>query len=429
MREIVSIWITLIALAFAYGSTKSYAQDSTMTMNYKGQPVAAAIAPSMSAFSQDVCGIPVAGAVSSTVIGVSGGSVYTDTNCERIKLIFEECRNLHRLRISQNQFIGDDEIIKEIRAKGYADEVCIAQWEVLEKEVQKLGTFENSVVVVDTSSSMHSPDYLPFDNACALGLIISNAVSGDFHNNVITFNDDPELWTAGQLYSKINPKDIKESLQILGYKGDSDKLIESAKSRMAKETSEGNLYKVDIPDEHIATMIDWDKPLGQQSAFVKKAINNLKKQVTPEMKMELGDDLNLLFGKDITPNQFLNTWEIIHPTGGVGIGERLLNEQGVKGIKYSDAGSRTRNIFDEEMARLRNKYKDDFEAAANDYIRTYHDTPAKKAKMKEYVMEVLAKKPTSNFVVFDPTDVKILERNNQPLTRKEKIEQEINKLK
>lgn len=62
------------------------AQDTNMTMNYKGQPVAAAIAPSMSAFSQDVCGIPVSGAVSSTVIGVSGGSVYTDGNCERIKL-------------------------------------------------------------------------------------------------------------------------------------------------------------------------------------------------------------------------------------------------------------------------------------------------------------------------------------------------------
>ena len=194
------------------------------------------------------------------------------------------------------------------------------------------------------------------------------------------------------------------------------------------EKGRGSLYKVDIPDEHIATMMDWDKPLGEQSEFVKKAINNLKKQVTPEMKMELGDDLNLLFGKDITPNQFLNTWEIIHPTGGVGIGEKLLNEQGVKGIKYSDAGSRTKNIFDEEMARLRNKYKDDFEAAANDYIRTYHDTPAKKAKMKEYVMEVLAKKPTSNFVVFDPSTVQVLERNGRPV-RKQIIEEQINKLK
>ena len=128
-----------------------------------------------------------------------------------------------------------------------------------------------------------------------------------------------------------------------------------------------SFYKVDIPDEQIPTMMDWDKPLGEQSDFVKKAINNLKKQVTPEMKDELGGNLNLLFGKDITPNQFLNTWEIIHPTGGVGIGEKLLNEQGVKGIRYLDNTSR------------------------------------------------IYGKGTSNFVVFDPTDVKILERNDKPL--------------
>ena len=72
------------ALLILLAPVAVYAQDTTI--NYKGQPVPSAIAPSMSAFSQDVCGIPVSGAISSTVIGLSGGSVYTDTNCERIKL-------------------------------------------------------------------------------------------------------------------------------------------------------------------------------------------------------------------------------------------------------------------------------------------------------------------------------------------------------
>ena len=76
--------IILIITALLIGIVK--AQDTNMTMKYQGQPVTSAIAPSMSAFSQDVCGIPVSGAVSSTVIGVSGGTVYTDANCERIKL-------------------------------------------------------------------------------------------------------------------------------------------------------------------------------------------------------------------------------------------------------------------------------------------------------------------------------------------------------
>jgi len=62
------------------------ARAQSTVIQYQGQPVPSAISPSMSTFSQDVCGVPVSGAVSSTVIGFSGGGVYTDSNCERIKL-------------------------------------------------------------------------------------------------------------------------------------------------------------------------------------------------------------------------------------------------------------------------------------------------------------------------------------------------------
>jgi hypothetical protein len=72
----------LVLLAVVCGGV--YAQDTTI--NYKGQPPPSAIAPSMSAFSQDVCGIPVSGAYSSSVFGIATGVVVTDANCERIKL-------------------------------------------------------------------------------------------------------------------------------------------------------------------------------------------------------------------------------------------------------------------------------------------------------------------------------------------------------
>ena len=58
MREIAFIWAVLIGVAFAFASGKTKAQDTTMNMNYKGQPVPSAIAPSMSAFSQDICAVP-----------------------------------------------------------------------------------------------------------------------------------------------------------------------------------------------------------------------------------------------------------------------------------------------------------------------------------------------------------------------------------
>lgn len=61
-----------------------FAQDTTI--NYKGQPPPTAMAPSLSAMGSDICAVPVSGAISSTVIGIAGGTVLSDNNCERIKL-------------------------------------------------------------------------------------------------------------------------------------------------------------------------------------------------------------------------------------------------------------------------------------------------------------------------------------------------------
>lgn len=73
-----------LALLLLFVSTLGCAEDTTIS--YRGQPPPAAMAPSISAFGNDVCTVPVVGAISSTVIGISGGTMYTDTNCERIKL-------------------------------------------------------------------------------------------------------------------------------------------------------------------------------------------------------------------------------------------------------------------------------------------------------------------------------------------------------
>lgn len=83
MKKLILLLALLALSACAY---MPYAMADTTTINYKGQPPPSAISPSMSAFSQDVCAVPVSGAVSGTLFGVSGGSVLKDENCERIKL-------------------------------------------------------------------------------------------------------------------------------------------------------------------------------------------------------------------------------------------------------------------------------------------------------------------------------------------------------
>lgn len=86
------------------------------------------------------------------------------------------------------------EVIREIRKNNsVADIICEEQWKVLEKEVEKLGNFDKTLVVVDTSGSMESNNYLPLDMATALGLLISNNVQGEFHNHVITFHESPSF--------------------------------------------------------------------------------------------------------------------------------------------------------------------------------------------------------------------------------------------
>jgi hypothetical protein len=71
-------------LVAAFFPAVVFAQDTTI--NYKGQPPPTAMAPSVTAVGNDICAIPISGAVSSTVIGIAGGTAITDANCERIKL-------------------------------------------------------------------------------------------------------------------------------------------------------------------------------------------------------------------------------------------------------------------------------------------------------------------------------------------------------
>ena len=83
MRKLTLLLIVLNIFVWSFAI--KYATAAETTINYKGQPVPSAIAPSMSAFSQDVCGIGISGAVNGGVFAVAGGTMVTDTNCVKLK--------------------------------------------------------------------------------------------------------------------------------------------------------------------------------------------------------------------------------------------------------------------------------------------------------------------------------------------------------
>ena len=67
-------------------TTNNTTNATTNSTNQKTIPVGTATAPSMSSYSQDLCIVGVSGGVQVTGIGVSGGTYFTDRNCERMKL-------------------------------------------------------------------------------------------------------------------------------------------------------------------------------------------------------------------------------------------------------------------------------------------------------------------------------------------------------
>lgn len=60
--------------------------SNSSTTNQKSIPVGNASAPSMSSYSQDLCTVGVGFGMQTLGLGVSGGTYFTDQNCERMKL-------------------------------------------------------------------------------------------------------------------------------------------------------------------------------------------------------------------------------------------------------------------------------------------------------------------------------------------------------
>ena len=107
--------------------------------------------------------------------------------------------------------------------------------------------------------------------------------------------------------------------------------------RDQKSTDPGNLYKIDLPDEHIEKMLDWDKPLSQQPKNVQKAFNSIIKDssILDEDTLKGLKSNPDPIGKSFY-NQLSMSDNISHPSEA----SNILNKLDVPGIKYLDELSR-----------------------------------------------------------------------------------------
>lgn len=116
---------------------------------------------------------------------------------------------------------------------------------------------------------------------------------------------------------------IEKAQKVWGKGGVPPEMLNTIKNldRVGVSVENGALYKVDLPDEHIAKMLDWDKPLSQQPQSVQAA-----------------------FGS-VDPNGRINTglayerWRAQQGVDPVAASEKL-KALGIPGVKYLDGGSR-----------------------------------------------------------------------------------------
>lgn len=211
------------------------------------------------------------------------------------------------------------------------------------------------------------------------------------------------------------------------------KKIEELQSLGANLKTSGNLYKVDIPDKDIPNMLDWDKPIVEQ----KNLMNLLKKDAKKDswvrdfLEMDLKDDPTLK-GADLYDKLRYKYNE------NQAEASKYLENQGIKGIRYLDEGSRnatggeiidTFKTPDGWKSKIRVSGRAGTDASGNPISSFTTSMPFKTAEEAKNWAETKISGGTSNFVVFDPKEVKILEKNSKPVSRKDIIEEQVNNLK
>jgi hypothetical protein len=113
--------------------------------------------------------------------------------------------------------------------------------------------------------------------------------------------------------------------------------IKSGKLPVYSESTKGSLYTVDLPDEQIAKMLDWDKPLSQQSRVIQKFALENSKPLAKLVKFQQANKLNENPPKSIYD---LSGGELMRELGSPQEVAQKLRDSGIPGVRYLDQNSR-----------------------------------------------------------------------------------------
>lgn len=169
--------------------------------------------------------------------------------------------------------------------------------------------------------------------------------------------------------------------------------------RMA--ATSGNLYTVTLKLED-DQLLDWDKPLAEQSDKVKSAISAEMKRIGGSASTGEQAYKELMFQARMDGNASADSQSMRDNPEAKAAADRLT-EIGIRGIRYLDSNSRVSPLQI---------------SAARKSVESWRGRDADQLRYAERELAELLKKQAEgsyNFVIFDEADIEILEENGQPV--------------
>ena len=234
------------------------------------------------------------------------------------------------------------------------------------------------------------------------GLYFAEApgVAADYQKK-LTIGDN---YVNGELLDVYNPKhnlalvlqqesgnldNAKDTLNFLATRGGSKSIKDTARESLNLLEKgempsvefikpEGALYKVDLPDEQIAKMLDWDNPITEE----------MRQPISQAMMEKFGSGLSMGSGEQAY-KQIVDEFKFAGSQDPKGDATKWMLEQDVPGIQYLDQASRgtgdgTRNyvVFSDEIPQILERNGTPLGNAVREYNPT--EMPISDLKLNEY---------------------------------------------
>jgi hypothetical protein len=211
--------------------------------------------------------------------------------------------------------------------------------------------------------------------------------------------------------------DIDEFGDDLGVKQHLESLLANPERIEFPKPQYGHLYEVDIPDETIDKMLDWDAPLSEQ----RDKLSKLPQDFLNEIEDDMGVPIESLSVEQLL-DEIGRTADISTPEGA----SDFLNMHGIPGIRYYDGSSRggAKQKFPklaEEIESLkvkRNHANLRRQSPMSVQEELKNDTLIKEIgesinRKEDELAERFAQEGTRNIVVFNPDDIKSVKRDGE----------------